>query len=160
MYRLAKILKSNGTSGDLLVSAPEVDLAEISGPVFIEFDGLPVPFFIEQCTPKGGKYIVHLTDIDSLQDAEEVVGSYILSENNEEQFGSDDAEPDFCGWKVFDGRHYIGKVSGIAPIPGNCCLYIEREDKEEIMIPLHPDFISEIHEEQEELRLNLPEGLY
>ena len=48
MFRIAKVLKSNGISGDLLVSAPEVDLAEITGPVFIEFDGLPVPFFIEK----------------------------------------------------------------------------------------------------------------
>ncbi|MGM9753970.1 MAG: ribosome maturation factor RimM [Candidatus Cryptobacteroides sp.] len=159
MFRIAKVLKSNGISGDLLVSAPEVGLAEITGPVFIEFDGLPVPFFIEKCAPKGGKYIIHLTDIDSLQDAEEVVGAYIFSE---EQCCADaeDDEADFSGWKVFDSEHYIGKVSGIAPIPGNYCLCIERPEGDEIMIPLHPDFITDVRKEKEELVLSLPEGLY
>jgi hypothetical protein len=45
MQRIAQILKSNGRDGELLMSfvgiAPEdIDTRE---PVFIEFDGLPVP---------------------------------------------------------------------------------------------------------------------
>ena len=53
MLQIAKILKSNGVEGGLLVSAPEFDLETIKGPVLIEFDGLPVPFFMEECTPRG-----------------------------------------------------------------------------------------------------------
>jgi len=46
MLRIAQVLKSNGTQGELLVSffdvSPEdIDLEE---PVFVYFDGLPVPF--------------------------------------------------------------------------------------------------------------------
>ena len=57
MLRVAQVLKSNGTDGELLISfldiAPEdIDLQE---PVFIEFDGLPVPFYFESFTPRGTK---------------------------------------------------------------------------------------------------------
>jgi len=54
MLRIAQVLKSNGTEGEVLLSlldiAPEdIDLQE---PVFIEFDGLPVPFYFESFTPR------------------------------------------------------------------------------------------------------------
>ena len=47
--QIATVLKSNGTDGELLIgfkgfSAQDIDTKE---PVFIEFDGLPVPYFIE-----------------------------------------------------------------------------------------------------------------
>ena len=52
MQRIGQVLKSNGRDGELLVSfsgiAPEdIDLEE---PVFIEFDGLPVPFILKLST--------------------------------------------------------------------------------------------------------------
>ena len=52
MQRIGQVLKSNGRDGELLVSfsgiAPEeIDLEE---PVFIEFDGLPVPFISKHST--------------------------------------------------------------------------------------------------------------
>ena len=77
MLQIAKIIKSNGTGGDVLmglydISVQDFDLKE---PLFIEFDGLPVPFFIESITAKGNsKAIVHLSGVDCLEDAEEIVG--------------------------------------------------------------------------------------
>ena len=55
MQRIAQVLKSNGTDGELLISffdiGPEdIDLQE---PVFIYFDGLPVPFFIRSFRQRG-----------------------------------------------------------------------------------------------------------
>ena len=49
MLPIAKILKSDGTDGGLLISERGVDFfsdIDRKEPVFIEFDGLPVPFFI------------------------------------------------------------------------------------------------------------------
>ena len=99
-----RILKSYGTEGGVIISAPEVDVEERANePVFIEFDGLPVPFFIEEVTPRGGaKYFVKLEDIDSLEAAEELVGK--------------DAD--------FEGRHSGGHNHRLRrhprqPLPGN-----------------------------------------
>ena len=55
MLQIAKILKSNGTDGGLLIGLHDIDASEIDleEPVYITFDGLPVPFFILDITPKG-----------------------------------------------------------------------------------------------------------
>ncbi len=153
MLQIAKVLKSNGIDGDILIGIRNIEIQDIDRkePLFIFFDGLPVPFFIESLTPKGtGKAIVHLTDISSLKDAEEVVGQAIfLDAEDEEQ-----QEDDFTGWTIFDKDIEIGKVTGMEPIPGNLCLYVG--DK---LIPLHEDFILDADPQKKELRLELPEGI-
>jgi 16S rRNA processing protein RimM len=158
MLAIARILKSYGTDGGLLVSS-DVDLEtlEKGEPVYIVYDGLEVPFFISACTPKGNRYILHLTDICSLEDADEVVGRDILADVSEEPDG-----PDFIGWTVYDAAgaadprgRCLGVVTDDAPIPGNYCLYVG-----ELMIPLHEDFIVSVDPERRELVLNLPVGLY
>ena len=158
MLRIAKVLKSNGVDGDVLVSAPDVALEDLQGPVLIDFDGLPAPFFIESCTRRGsGKYIIHLTDVCNLEDAEELVGRFLWSDEVEE----DDYEAqDFTGWKVLNRGDYVGTVTDYEPIPGNLCLYLKpAEDADEIIIPLHEDLIISIDEESLTLNLNLPDGL-
>ena len=186
MLAIARILKSYGTDGGLLVSS-DVDLEtlEKGEPVYIVYDGLEVPFFISACTPKGSRYILHLTDISTLEDADEVVGRDILADVSEDADG-----PDFIGWTVYDAAvdasaadaavggprvaaapcesraaaarcaadprgRCLGVVTDDAPIPGNYCLYVG-----ELMIPLHEDFIVSVDPERRELVLNLPAGLY
>ena len=158
MLRIAKVLKSNGVDGDVLVSAPDVALEEIQGPVLIDFDGLPAPFFIESCNRRGtGKYVIHLTDVCNLEDAEELVGRFLMSDEVEEE---DDAAQDFTGWKVLNRGDYVGTVTDCEPIPGNLCLYLKpAEDADEIIIPLHEDLIISIDEDSLTLNLNLPDGL-
>ena len=158
MLRIAKVLKSNGVDGDVLVSAPDVALEEIQGPVLIDFDGLPAPFFIESCSRRGtGKYVIHLTDVCNLEDAEELVGRFLMSDEVEEE---DDAAQDFTGWKVLNRGDYVGTVTDCEPIPGNLCLYLKpAEDADEIIIPLHEDLIISIDEDSLTVNLNLPDGL-
>ena len=158
MLRIAKVLKSNGVDGDVLVSAPDVALEDLQGPVLIDFDGLPAPFFIESCTRRGsGKYIIHLTDVCNLEDAEELVGRFLWSDEVEED---DDEAQDFTGWKVLNRGDYIGTVTDYEPIPGNLCLYLKpAEDADEIIIPLHEDLIISVDEASLTLTLNLPDGL-
>lgn len=154
MLQIAKILKSNGTDGGVLLGLHDISTAEIelSEPVFIEFDGIPVPFFIESIQPKGAsKAVIHLTDVDSLADAEEIAGRTVCIEGEWE----DDAEEDFTGWTVTDKGKMLGTVTGAEPIPGNYCLYVGG-----IMIPLHEDFVLSADEKRKRLDLDLPEGLY
>lgn len=152
MLPIAKILKSYGTDGAVLVGLRGTVLEEINfkEPVYIEFDGLPVPFFILDAEPKGGKVILHLNDVTSEKDAEEIVGRDICLDADAQ---ADDVE-DFIGWTVYDRNRKLGQVDGIEPIPGNLCLYIG-----ELMIPLHEDFILDADPKSRVLRLSLPEGL-
>ena len=157
MLPIAKVVKSFGTDGGLLLSGNvDLETLDFKEPVFIEFDGLQVPFFILDCEPRGGKTVVHLNDVRNLEDAEEMVGRTIYADVEMEE----DDEPDFTGWTILDRGTRIGTCTGIEPIPGNPCLYVKLADGREHLIPLHEDFVAGIDEASRTLSLNLPEGLY
>ncbi len=164
LLQIAKVLKSNGTEGGLLlgfrdISPEDIDLKE---PVFIYFDGLPVPFFIESFQRRGNdKAIVHLTDMFTLADAEEVVGRVVYAGEDTIEGYEDDDEmslEDFIGWTIFNRDARVGEVVDYEDIPGNPCLYIQTENGQ-AMIPLHEDFILSVDPESGEMSMDLPEGL-
>lgn len=164
LLQIAKVLKSNGTEGGLLLGfrdvAPEdIDFKE---PVFIHFDGLPVPFFIESFNRKGNdKAVVRLTDIRSLAEAEEVVGRAVYAMEETVTGYEDDGEmslEDFIGWTIWNRDAKVGGVIDYEDIPGNPCLYVETEDGQ-AMIPLHEDFILSVNPEAGEMVMDLPDGL-
>jgi ribosomal 30S subunit maturation factor RimM len=158
MLAVAKIVKSFGTDGGLLLSSNvDLETLDFKEPVFITFDGLQVPFFILDCTPKGGKTVVHLNDVHSLEDAEEIVGRTIYADVELEE----DEEIDFTGWGIVDRGRRIGTCTGLEDIPGNPCLEVCLEpDGSSVLIPLHEDFIVKIDEDSRTLSLILPDGLY
>ena len=153
MLQIAKILKSNGTDGGLLIGVRDIEVGQIDlqEPVFIEFDGLPVPFFIQDLQQRGNsKAIIHLNDITSLADAEEVVGRGLFVEGEWEE----EEEMDFTGWTLLNRGVEVGTVTGMEPIPGNLCLYVG-----DALVPLHEDLIISADPAARTLNLDLPEGL-
>lgn len=153
MRVIAKILKSNGTDGGILaglrgVEAEEIDLKV---PVFIDFDGLPVPFFVVSVEPKGSSRVVlHLNDVNGLKDAEELVGREMMVEGDSEE----EEDLDFTGWTLMDKGKEVGRITGMEPIPGNLCLYVG-----DVLVPLHEDFIISCDPQSCVLDLDLPDGL-
>ena len=161
LLQIAKVLKSNGTAGELIFGfrdyIPE-DLS-ITEPVFIYFDGLPVPFFISSYKIKGNRAYVTLNDIRTLEDAEELCGKgvfvdYSFEEEDEEGITS------VIGWKLADAEgKIIGVISDYEDIPGNPCLYITTENGQE-MIPFHEELILSADYDKEILSMDIPEGLF
>ena len=162
MLALAKIVKSFGTDGGLLVSpGRELEEIDFKEPVFIVFDGLQVPFFIQDYTPKGSRAVIHLNDVNNLADAEELVGLKIYADIEEDGDGGED----FTGWTILDNGREIGRCIGLEDIPGNPCLIVEVPAKgsghaSEALIPMHPDFVLAADEATHTLNLDLPSGLY
>ena len=154
-----RILKSYGTQGGVIVSTASIpEDFDVKEPVFIDFDELPVPFFIEEFKAHGSKKaFLKLEDIDSLQDAEELVGKDIY-------FSLDD-EDDYAGLTgldVFDAAtsQLIGTVTEYVDIPSNPCLEVKFPDSDEtILIPCHEDLIEGIDEKRGRIFLRVPEGL-
>ena len=156
MLQIAKVLKSNGTDGGILLGLHDIAIEEIdlTEPVFIEFDGLPVPFFVEEIQPKGSsRAIARITGVHCLKDAEEIVGKAV----SVDYFEDAEETESFLGWKLYDTsgeERFIGVIDGLEDIPGNPCLAIG-----ETLVPLHEDFIVRIDETNKCIYLNLPEGL-
>ena len=130
-------------------------------PVFIEFDGLPVPFFFDSFSRKGrDKVIAHLTDVVALEDAEELVGRAVLAEEDSvAEYGDEGPSlDDFVGLILFNRDARVGEITDYEDIPGNPCLYVETASGQ-AMIPLHEDFIISIDPDAGEIVMDLPDGL-
>ena len=158
MQRIGQVLKSNGRDGELLVSfsgiAPEdIDLEE---PVFIEFDGLPVPFYFEAFTQRGNsRALVRLTGVHSLTDADELAGAILYAEDDLYE----DEEEDLTGWTVLDADGTkVGTVTAHEDIPGNPCIWVETGHVE-CLLPLREELVLDVDETEKAFRMEIPEGL-
>ena len=154
-----RVLKSYGTQGGVIVSTASIpEDFEISEPVFIDFDELPVPFFIEEFKPHGStKAFLKLEDVDNLQDAEELVGREIYFSIEE-----DDDFADFAGLEVFDAKtsRRVGTVVEYVGIPSNPCLDVRLADTDDsVLLPCHEDLVDSIDEKKGRIYLTIPEGL-
>ena len=180
MQQIAQVLKSNGTDGELVMSFREIAPEDINlkEPVFIYFDGLPVPFFFESFQKRGNsKVLVHLTDIRNQEDVEELVGKAVYIEGDEEAELNleEDGYAALVGWMVLTPRmpeqnneggidenqmeiYEVGEITEFFDIPNNPCLEVETENGA-VMIPLHEDLILGIDVENQEIMMEIPEGL-
>ena len=157
LQQIAKVLKSNGTDGGLLMGFRDIDPNEISlaEPVFIDYDGLPVPFFIDSLTPRGnGRALVRLNDITSLADAEEIVGRAVWADWEEEASEETDFS-DLVGWTVLGA----GEVTDFVDIPANPCLEIQTKNGTSVLVPFHEDLILSVDPEARVLEMEIPDGL-
>ena len=151
-----KVLKSWGAAGEVVLSrtADDPQGLNVQEPVFIEFDGLPVPFFFESVQNKGNRLIVKFEDVDSLSEAEELVG-------REVRFAGEETEEEdtLVGLKVRDSRsrRIVGAIVDCSDYGGNIVLTVETEDRGEVLLPLHEELIVSIHGEV--ITLDIPEGL-
>ena len=157
MQKIAQVLKSNGTDGELLISFFDIDPEDIDlqEPVFIYMDGLPVPFYFESFVRRGvNRALVHLTGVRSLRDADELAGQPIFADYFEV-----DEDSDLTGWTVLSASGAtVGLIVGYEDIPGNLCVYVDTADGERL-IPLHPDLVLGMDQAARTITLQIPSGL-
>ena len=184
MQQVAQVLKSNGTDGELVLGFREIAPEDINlqEPVFIIFDGLPVPFYIESFTKRGNtKALVRLTDICSQEDVEEIAGKavYVEDESLPEMSLEEDGFAALVGWTLLTpeipdqvgddvedaslpaltGNLYeVGEITDFIDIPNNPCIEVETENGA-VMIPLHEDLILSVDPEYQEIIMQIPAGL-
>ncbi len=150
-----KVAKSYGDQGDVVINLSPSDPRDINfkGPVFIYFDGLPVPFFIESCEAKGGRLIVKFENIDTFREAEEIVGKKIFLNIEEAQ----DDDLSIIGMEVYDRNNtLIGPIADYTNAAGNEFIAVIYKG-EEVLLPLHDDLILEWGEDY--IVLEIPNGL-
>ena len=159
MHQFALVSKSYGTTGEIIINlSPDVSQdVDLSEPVFIFFDKLPVPFFIESLSRRGkNKALVKLDGIDTLDEAEELCGMSIYFHGQKEDHSGQD---DLIGYNLFDQKDKtIGKIIDISDFSGNICLIV-RHCEEDIYIPLHEDLIIAIDKKKKTITLEIAEGL-
>ncbi len=163
-FYLGKIAKKFSFKGEVLIylDTDEPELYENMESVFVEFNKNLVPFFIENSSIHKGDFLrVKFEDIDSEQDADELIGSHIylpLSmlpklEGNKFYFH------EVIGFDVIDKRlGNIGKIVSINDSTSQPLFEILFNEKE-ILIPMIDHFIIEVNRKEKKIILNTPEGL-
>ena len=169
MLQIAQVLKSNGTDGELVMGFREIAPEDINlqEPVFIVFDGLPVPFYIESFSKRGNtKALVRLTGICSMEDVEEIAGKAVYIEEDQlpEMSLEDDGYAALVGWMLLtpaedeEALIEVGEITDFLDIPNNPCIDVETENGA-VMIPLHEDLILSVDPEYQEIIMQIPAGL-
>jgi 16S rRNA processing protein RimM len=162
---VAEVIKTFGVNGELVLklysSFPEeIDLEE---PVFIDIDGIAVPFYFKSFRFNGkSKAVVVFDDFESELLAEELVEKKVLYDDELLEVDDDEPSPsDFIGYKVLthcDTPQMIGTVEDYYDYPNNPLFQVLTADDQEILLPVNEDFIVAIDEEQEALYVEFPEG--
>ena len=174
MQQVAQVLKSNGTDGELVLGFREIAPEDINlkEPVFIVFDGLPVPFYIETFAKRGNtKALVRLTGICSMEDVEEIAGKAVYIEDDQipEMSIEEDGFAALVGWTLLTPAEEldeedeptlieVGEITDFLDIPKNPCIEVETENGA-VMIPLHEDLILSVDPEYQEIIMQIPAGL-
>jgi 16S rRNA processing protein RimM len=162
-YRfVGTLVKPFGFRGEYVMvsDAPMSEDMEDWESVFIEIDGLLVPFFIDAFRfSSESSAIIGFEDIDSSEAAREFVSCRVF------QLSSAAGEPEplepklLEGYKVIDAKAgNIGVVDQILNYNQNLLLSVLK-GKTEILIPVSDEIVTKINHRKREVLISAPEGL-
>jgi 16S rRNA processing protein RimM len=170
LKQIGSFVKTHGVHGQLTLNLSEnisfdsIDEGLIEKEaVFVELDGIPVPFFISENGIRNlnqRTIILKLDDIDDRK-ANSFIGSNVFIENSKlPNFSDNDFEniDDWIGYSIYDSNlERIGELSEFIKMKGNPLLKLDVNGKE-LLIPLASDFITKIDHDKEEIHVQLPDG--
>lgn len=162
-FYIGYITKTKGLKGEIQLyfeyDAPDLLDLEV---LFLDMDGKLVPFFTSSCKIQSNRTAnIYFEDIDHIDKAQALLRkkAYLplnkLPDPEDEDFGYHDLE----GYAVFDETHgALGEIIEINEYPQQFVATVSFKNRE-ILFPLNEDMIVEIDEEEQVLRIDLPEGL-
>jgi len=156
--------RTHGVQGALMLRPQGMEAEEMPEMewVFVEIDGLPVPFLVNDVRPiLADKIIVSLDAVSTEPRARELVGCnlFIPAKGQKRKGDQGSGLSGIIGYAVIDKmRGEMGKVVDIIDIAGNPLLKII-SGKKEILIPAHRDIVLEISEKKRSVLIQAPEGL-
>jgi 16S rRNA processing protein RimM len=164
LIAVARIVRTRGIRGEVLAELHTDFPARFSllDRVWVEFpDGRRKRLKLESCREHKGRQVLKLEAIDSIADAEALLGAWVEIE-------ADQAVPlpegtywdyDLVGCSVRDVRGvFLGVVRDVMRIAGNSQLVVQGESGE-YLVPAVATICREISLERREIVVDLPEGL-
>lgn len=159
-YKIGTITRTHGTRGELSMNFTDDvwDRADADY-VFIETDGIQVPFFLEEWRFRSDSVaLLKFMDIDTVEDATEYIGSdiyfpYALTPEPDEN--DEYTWRHFTGWHVVDAAAgHLGEINHVEDSTANTIFCIG--DK---LIPAAEDFIERVDAGARTIYMHLPDGL-
>lgn len=129
--------------------------------VFLEIEGLLVPFFIDFINiTSDSAVIIGFEDIDSSDKAKDFVSSQVYQLKSLVKEVEEDAAFDqLSGYRVIDKTlGFIGTIDTILDYNQNLLFRIVKGNQE-ILIPVNEDIITKINHKKKEIVIDAPAGL-
>jgi 16S rRNA processing protein RimM len=160
---LGKISKVHGFEGAVTVKT-ELNLSEdipAGEPVFLEIEGRPVPFFVEDnYRSRPGILTIKFEDYDSSDRVKEFVGCSVFIPSDSDIKKIDTDGINIISYKVFsDTGKIVGTISDIIYNPGQVLLELTSGTGKKILVPFHDDLVREIDDNRQIIKMVFPEGL-
>jgi len=163
-FYLGKIVRKHSFKGEVVIKldTDEPELYQNLESVFVLLGGNLIPFFIdESLLQKGNQLRVRFEDVDSEQDADNILGSgiYMPLTMLPKLDGNKFYFHEVIGFEVEDvNEGYVGIIDGINDSTAQALFEIKNGDQE-ILIPMIDPFIVKIDRENNKVVVNTPEGL-
>ncbi|MCD6202606.1 MAG: hypothetical protein J7K46_12450 [Bacteroidales bacterium] len=158
-----EILKVHGLDGGIVIRFDKFFSFPDTFPafVFLEIDGLPVPFAVAGAEEYGEhSFVVHLEEVTSRDKAARYQGCDVWLEPEDIEIKKDNLSFLYTGFAFRDetsGKQ--GKITGYTDISENPLFEIETEG-ETYLIPANPTFITHLNQKKKEMIFRLPKGIF
>ena len=160
------IQKPHGIHGEVVIRFQEefYETIEEYPTLFLEIDNLLVPYFISEdgLRFKSGESVITQLDwVDSDKKAKELSGLSVFVKENDIINADEELSPhELIGFQLYDEElGLIGEILDVNDFAGNLLLSVEYQGKE-ALVPLNEDLIVRLDEENREIELRIPEGLF
>lgn len=165
VYKIGKLTRTHGLKGEINFQFTDDVWERVDADYLIcEIDGILVPLFIEEYRFKSDSTaLVKFEDLDSADAVQFLVNCEVFLEKKyQEELGEDEVSLNyFIGFTMLDGDSgtEIGTITDIDDNTENWLFIVKRPDGNEVMIPAHEEFISDIQQEEKRMVMDLPLGL-
>ena len=166
LLRVAQVVKSYDVNGEVVIRLSSGVLEDYNfkkEPVFIIFDGLPVPFFITSYKSKGTNgALVKFETINDFSHSEELVKKEIYVDSTKIdpdsiELDEDEAMAEFLiGFKIKDqSGKQVGEISDYYNYPSNPCIELDGK----FLVPFNEDLIIKLDPKKRVISMTIPAGL-
>jgi 16S rRNA processing protein RimM len=160
VYKIGRLGKAHGVKGEVSLQFDDDIFDRVEAEYLVlDIDGILVPFFMEEYRFRSDTVcLVKFCDVDTQQRAQELTGCDVyfpraLAETTDET----PSLSMLVGYEIVsvaDGRA-VGKITAIDDSTANILFELETGQ----LIPANDDLIEVIDTEQQQIRMNIPEGL-
>lgn len=180
VYLIGRLTRTHGIKGEMELQFTDdaFDRGEVDYVVLL-LDGIFVPFFFEEYRFKNNEAaLIKFEEIDSEKDARRLVGVSVYYPHA--ALPADDALeirsfqafvgytvllPDLTAVQADDTEdagmptRELGCITYVSTTPSSALLTVETEEGEEVLLPLHDDFVLDYDTRRHYLVLNVPEEI-
>lgn len=163
LEEIGRFNKPHGVRGELSATIPDLDPAGLSC-IFVEIEGLFVPFFITNVRTKGSEtYLLTIKGVADENDGALLANRPIYADADEiEDVDGDDGfyMSDLIGYTVMDNGRMTGIIEDYDDSTDNVLFIVRRPDNgSTFLVPAAEEIITEINPETKTITMNLPLGL-